>query len=111
MIPKNRRIPRNLYNLFSNNGFSYKREPFLVKIIENKGNQSRFSVSVSKKIAKKAVSRNKLRRIAYREIIPYLNMVKNDYLIRFSFFKIEYNKDVIKKSILNIFEISNLINK
>ncbi len=66
--------------------------------------QSRFCFSVSKKVAKNAVVRNRMRRAGYQLLERYLPEIKPNVIASFSFRKIpKDNEEIIKnlESILN----------
>lgn len=68
MLPKNRRIPRDTLKDTSRFGKSLNSQHFFLKVIPAPSGVARFSVSVSKKISKKAVVRNRTRRRIYSSI-------------------------------------------
>lgn len=86
MLPRERRIPRKLWKsiieapkeqskYYSSDNFSLKATPSL-------DSKVRLAVSVSKKVSKKAVVRNRVRRRAYSASAPLLSLIKpNLYLI------------------------------
>ena len=87
MIPNTNRINREDFeNIMKKGGFSNSGLFSLrfLKNVENKGLSGwRISVVVSKKIAKTAVSRNKIRRRAYSILRKYLKNLKSPYFIAF----------------------------
>src|SRR3989344_7744144 len=85
MLPKSRRIQRGLYP--ESRPQKYNKGDYLsisVFPTASAEDPTKFSVTVSKKTAKKAVLRNKLRRWGYRIIQNLLPGVKEGFLIRFS---------------------------
>ena len=73
MLPSSRRVPRALFKTIVEKGKYSNTEHFSLKRAPSGGQEARIAVSVSKKISKKAVVRNKIRRRAYsalRGIIP-----------------------------------------
>ncbi|PIQ66526.1 MAG: ribonuclease P protein component [Candidatus Zambryskibacteria bacterium CG11_big_fil_rev_8_21_14_0_20_42_18] len=73
MLPKTQRIPRKLFGLLLESKKYLNSEHFSLRITSSE--KARIAVSVSKKISKKAVVRNKIRRRAYsvlKEFIPLL---------------------------------------
>jgi ribonuclease P protein component len=92
MLPKKKRIPRSLFPLLLKEGKTFKNDLFLVKIAFDKVPGGKFSFSISKKIAKSAVVRNKMRRWGYHFIQNHLNMIPDALLANFSFRKMPKNK-------------------
>ena len=78
------KVSKKKSSIFFNSAF------FNIRITENKEKESRFGIVVSKKISKKAVLRNKTKRIIRNIITNYLD-------------KISKNKDIIivSKKVLN----------
>ncbi len=90
MLPKNRRILRKEFTDITKNGKRHHSPSFilfLLPIRSKTGLNSKFSFSVSKKIHKKAVDRNKCRRIGYSVILRHLKQIKSGYYFFFSFKK------------------------
>ncbi|MDP3874992.1 MAG: ribonuclease P protein component [bacterium] len=80
MLPKNRRIPRKLFISLLESGKHFNSKHFSLRVTSS--DKVRVAVSVSKKISKKAVVRNKVRRRAYsavRSLIP--NLTNNLFLL------------------------------
>jgi ribonuclease P protein component len=72
MLPKNRRIPRELFKSILEKG-RYSNSPHFSVKVSPEGEKARVAVSVSKKVAKRAVARNRARRRAYsalQELVP-----------------------------------------
>ena len=90
MLPKSLRIPRKLFSQLKNGGKTFKNRLFLLKFAPNqeKDEQKRFTFSVSKKISKSAVVRNKLRRLGYRLLKPLISEIKPNILASFSFLRV-----------------------
>ena len=61
--------------LVRNGSFSVKIFPSSAKATEGKPAYSRFGVTISTKVAKKATKRNKLRRLVYNSIKEYYSRV------------------------------------
>ncbi len=98
MLPKSRRISREEFSSILKAGKRYASSHFTLYVAQNKANlkkPSQFSFSVSKKIAKSAVERNRLRRRGYSAIKGLVKEVKHGYLLMFSF----KNKTVSVESI------------
>lgn len=88
MLPKNRRIQKKLFSSTVLQGKRYNSPHFLAYITEiEKSKQSLFSFSVSKKVCKGAVDRNRLRRQGYSIVSKYLKEVLPGYTCFFSFKK------------------------
>lgn len=91
MLPKKRRIERKFFPSILTKGKRYN-SPHLFMYASRINSSdsalpSRFSFSVSKKVAKKAVDRNKYRRRGYSIIARHISKVKSGYLIALSFKK------------------------
>lgn len=88
MLPKNRRIQKKLFSNTVLLGRRFNSPHFLAYITEiDKSKQSLFSFSVSKKVCKSAVDRNRLRRQGYSIISNYLKEVLPGFTCFFSFKK------------------------
>lgn len=119
MFPKNRRIPRKMFPLLDKRQ-THKRGLFLLKFAFKNGvgcqptqqirapQASRFCFSVSNKISKSAVIRNRMRRIGYKLLKKYLPQIKPDAIILFSFMAVPKNKEDIDKNIEFILKKSKL---
>lgn len=81
MLPKNQRIPRLVFNELLIRS-KYANSPhFSLRFTFNDGNP-RLGVSVSKKVSKSAVARNKIRRQTYSAMRPLLpNLQRGLYLL------------------------------
>ena len=75
---KNRISNRQLLRKLLGKGKQYKNNNFIFKFFPSIEPISRFSVIVSKKVAPKAVDRNKLRRQIFDCIHGNLNLLKSD---------------------------------
>lgn len=73
MLPKNRRISRSDLKEVRGVGKSVNSSHFFLKVMHVDTPVSKFAVSVSKKVSKKAVVRNKVRRRVY-------SVVRNQFL-------------------------------
>lgn len=82
---------------------------FLLRFISNKKYNSRFCVSVSKKIVKKATDRNKLRRAGYRSLRELLPEIKPNTLAVLSFRRVPKDSQEINKKLKLILKRSGLI--
>ena len=85
MLSKNRRIPRGEFSKIFSDSKRYNSDNLLLYIAKtNKSGPSKFSFSVSKKVCKKAVDRNKYRRRGYAIITKRINQIEPGYLCFFS---------------------------
>lgn len=89
MLHKERRIPKAYFPYILKNGARYYSPHLLLYTakIGNETEKSRFSFSISKKIAKSAVVRNKMRRRGYSIIGKNLMKFKNNHFMFFCFKK------------------------
>ncbi len=69
-----------------------------LRVGANSESASRFSVSVSKKVAKKANTRNRLRRVVYEMVREHIQEIKDKALIQFVFRKTPKNKKEIESA-------------
>lgn len=91
MLPKQRRIERKLFPQIISNGKRFNSTHLLLyKAILETSSPSKFSFSVSKKICKHAVDRNKYRRQGYSVVSKYIKQTKPSLLCFFSFKKAVY---------------------
>lgn len=65
MLPKEKRLTRALFDQVLQGGRSFHSAHLTLRILFVPATKARFAVSVSKKTAKNAVDRNRLRRRAY----------------------------------------------
>lgn len=80
MLSKRYRLP--IQNFVGKRGKLFKTPYFLVKIFVSESPFSRFGVTISAKVAKKATERNKLKRMAYNFIREYYKKIPlGDYWI------------------------------
>lgn len=107
MLSKNQRIPRKMFPLLADGAKVFKNDLFLLRFVLREGSKSeksRFCFSVSKKVAKSAVVRNKLRRAGYNLLKEYIPLIKPNILAVFSYRAVpKKQEEIIKnlKSILN----------
>ena len=88
MLPKNRRIKKKEFTNILNNGKRYNSQNLLLYLLKtNKSEPSKFSFSISKKICKNAVDRNKYRRRGYSIVTLNMKNIQPGYLCFFSFKK------------------------
>src|SRR3989338_11427361 len=110
MLPKNRRIPRKMFPLLSNGAKIFKNKLFLLRfVLESNQKISRFCFSVSKKVARNAVTRNKMRRAGYRLLKKYLSEIKPEVIALFSYRVIPKDDEEIIKNLTSILKDSKLI--
>jgi ribonuclease P protein component len=101
MLPKNKKIPRKIFPFILKKADVFKNNLFILKFTKG-GKESRFCFSVSKKISKSAVIRNKIRRAGYRLLKKHISKIKPGALIIFSFIRLPKNEEEIDKSIESI---------
>ena len=110
MLPKNRRIPRKMFPLLSNGAKIFKNKLFLLRfVLESNQKISRFCFSVSKKVARNAVTRNKMRRAGYSFLKKYLSEIKPEVIALFSYRVIPKDEEEIIKNLTSILKDSKLI--
>ena len=78
MLAKKYRLP--IQEMIKKNGKATKGPFFLIKIFQSQFPYSRFGIIISKKVAKGAVKRNKLKRLIFSILNP-LEKIKKDFLI------------------------------
>ena len=113
MLSKNKRISKKYFPFILKNSKRFNSPHFVLYISENNlKSQSNFSFSISKKICKKAVYRNKYRRQGYSIINKYLNQIKNGFFFFFSFKKSTYPVDfnTLNDEIFSLLSVSHMIN-
>jgi len=108
MLPQSKRIPRKMFPLLSDGVKTFKNNIFLLKFVLH-SKQSRFCFSVSKKVAKNAVVRNRLRRAGYKLLEKYIPEIKPKTIAMISFISIPANNEEIEKNIELILKESKLI--
>ncbi|MEX0919418.1 MAG: ribonuclease P protein component [Parcubacteria group bacterium] len=80
MLPKSKRIPRKAFKPLLDSKRYFNSEHFSVKVADSK--ETKIAVSVSKKVSKSAVIRNKVRRRVYSILKDIIQIIKpNLYLI------------------------------
>ena len=87
MLSQDRRIQRNFFSKILKEGKRYNSKHFLLYLLKYNKKSSRFSFSVSKKVTKLAVDRNKYRRRGYSLVSKYLPNIKPGSLFFFLFKK------------------------
>ncbi|MSU45153.1 MAG: ribonuclease P protein component [Candidatus Zambryskibacteria bacterium] len=114
MLPKKNRISRREIEVILKNGSRYNSPNLLMYLYKNgkekKLQNSQFSFSISKKISKNAVDRNKQRRRGYSVINKHIDKIKDGYYCMFVFKKgsgsIKYEN--LEKEILELLSESNV---
>ncbi len=98
MLPKTRRIERKYFGHILSSGKRYNSPSFTLYVskIEDNGprNHSRVAISVSKKVVKTAVGRNKQRRRGYSAISKVYSSIKPGYFLFFVYkkgFEVDYS--------------------
>jgi len=77
MLKKSNRIQnQRLIDKLGRAGKSYKTTHFVFKFLPSDLSDSKFVISISKKVASKAVDRNKLRRQASESLRKYIGNIK-----------------------------------
>jgi ribonuclease P protein component len=111
MIPKTSRISREDFEKVMKKGGFLNSSFFTFRFLENPLKSTHFSVVVSKKIAKTAVSRNKIRRRVYSIIKKHTKELKKPYFITFFAKKgVETAKfNEVEQDILKILEKSKIL--
>ncbi len=80
MLSKKYRLPVN--STIGKSGKSLKSRYFLLKIFSNSSSFNRFGVVISKKVAKKAVDRNRFKRAVYDFVKQFLfSGEKRDFVL------------------------------
>src|SRR3954469_8596110 len=114
MLPKQRRISRKLFPLILSTGRRHNSPHLLFYCapIENGTEKpSQFSFSASKKVAKLATDRNRLRRRGYSIITPLLPRIRPGYLCFFSFKKGSgtISFEVLEQEVATLLSQANLL--
>lgn len=102
MLSKKYRLPVQFF--IKKSGKIYKSQYFLLKVFASDLDYCRFGVVVSKKVAPKAVDRNKLKRLIFNFLRGKLDsMLNNDYLLILLPGINELTKGKLLKELENIF--------
>jgi len=104
MLKKEHKIERGVFKALNKPFKSINSNIFVLKMFQNPTLKTpKFSVSISKKYEKKAVLRNKIRRVAYKVIRDNLGLVKNPFYYHFILKqKPKTIKDDINRDILSL---------
>ena len=97
-----------MFPLLSNRAKTFKNNLFFLRFVL-KNRPSRFCFSISKKVAKSAVVRNRMRRAGYRLLKTYLPNIKPEAMALFSFRIIPKSDAEIIKNLESILKDSKLI--
>jgi len=81
MLPRKQRISKALARDVFIRGNNASSAHFLLKTLPSPGSDTRFAVSVSKKVAPNAVDRNRTRRRVYSVIRPLTLHVRSGFLV------------------------------
>jgi len=108
MFSKSRRIPRKMFPLLSERAKTAKNNLFSLRFVPT-SQQARFCFSVSKKIAKSAVLRNRMRRAGYRLLEKYLPKIQSTSLVLFSYRAVPRNDSEVDKNIESLLIEAKLI--
>jgi len=79
MLPKHKKIPRKLFKNILTRGKIFHSANTTLRIKKNDSNNTVFSFVISKKVVKKSVERNKLKRQGYSIIKEFLDKIKSSY--------------------------------
>ncbi len=112
MLPKKRRIARQAFTEILTRGKRYNSPNLLLYVAESSPKEpSRFSFSVSKKVHKLAVDRNKYRRRGYSVVSQHVANARPGYLCFFVFKKgsgsIKF--ETLQKEVLDLLHTSGVI--
>ncbi|HNV97396.1 MAG TPA: ribonuclease P protein component [bacterium] len=112
MIAREFRISRKKdFDIILKSKLKFYSNNFVLRFSKNELSKSRFCVVVSKKISKKAVIRNKIRRRVYEIIRLNYNKIKPGFdfmiLVKLSVLELEY-KD-IERDLLYVFKKANIL--
>jgi ribonuclease P protein component len=112
MLPKKQRIPRELFTRILAEGKRYNSPSLLLYVANGDANSpSRFAFSVSKKVCKKAVDRNKFRRRGYSVIGKHIKNTAKDHLCFFSFKKSSSSItfEALEKEIVSVLRTASVL--
>ena len=84
-----------MFPLLNKGAKVFRNKLFLLRYTSSPGEESRFGFAVSKKVAKSAVVRNRMRRTGYRLIKKYLSEIPPHLLVSLTFQSLP--KEKIKK--------------
>lgn len=110
MLPKSNRLTKSAFKLVMDKGIAHHSPIAVLKILKTHGKHG-FSVSVSKKVSKSAVGRNKIRRRIYSIIKDYRDKIQDgiSVLILMKVGSEKLSFDEITKQIESIFVKSGIL--
>jgi len=88
---------------------TFKNNLFLLRVVSKEEGGPRFGFSISKKVAKSAVVRNKMRRLGYRLIKDYISRIDSSLLVSITFISIPKDSEVAVKNLEQILKESKII--
>ncbi len=100
MLSKKYRLSRSQIQVLAKKGKGQNLNLIGVKIFPNQLSYSRFACVISKKVANKAVQRNRLKRVIFDELKKEKTSGK-DYLIKL--YRFPENEEILRKTIKKIF--------
>lgn len=109
MLPKALRMERKDFPSLSKEAFFKSNNTFILRF-KKISTPSKFSFSVSKKVAKNAVDRNRMRRQGYRCLQILLPKFKENVLANFSFKRLIYTQSQVSDNLNSILKDAKLIN-
>jgi len=107
MLPKKQRIQRKMFHAGASRVFG--NALFVARVFDTGESAARIGFSVSKKISKSAVIRNKLRRMGYRVARGLISLLKPGIAVAISFKKIPKTEEEVTKNLNAILKESKLI--
>lgn len=109
LLKKGRTFRNGLFSLKFVNIAAEEKEGLSVPPQVETFKGSRFCFSVSKKVAKNATTRNKIRRAGYRLLKKHLSEIRPNILALFSFKTIPPNNENITENLESILKKSGLL--
>ncbi|MFZ2038900.1 MAG: ribonuclease P protein component [Minisyncoccia bacterium] len=112
MLPRKLKIPKSLIPNVLKKGKNCPSPSLLTKILPiSESKDSKFLVIISKKVAKKAVDRNHIKRLVYEAVQFYLKNIKPGFLILFTPQKdsVKTNLEGFKTEIKEVLIKNNLL--
>lgn len=108
MLPKSKRLSRKEFSLLVKNAPCFQNNLFLLRFLNKDLKDSKISFSVSKKVSKNAVVRNRLRRLGYRAAKNFIDKIKNN-LIALSFKEVAKDFDQVSAELKDVLSKSKII--
>lgn len=113
MLPrKYRLVETNSFERAKKKGSVFQSKSFGMSVFKRKDNDvSQFGFIVSTKISKKAVERNKVKRLLRQPLLESLSQIKGGFDVVFLAKKeiLKTNKEVLSKEVKGIIKIAKLI--